>query len=291
MLDKFLKYAITEKRFSEHTVIAYEKDLRQFLDFVDLESDMEIVEVKNSLIRNWMVSLLENDYSAISVHRKLSTLRTFFKWLQKEGVIHTNPMKTIAGPKVKKKLPAFAQQGELLNEKIDPLFSNDFEGVRDRLMFEILYQTGIRSSELVQLKTKDVKNNRIKVIGKRNKERFVPIDQGLVNSIELYLTFRAEIVFQFEFLLVLKSGKKLYPKFVYRKINSYLGKATGLSKKSPHVLRHTFATHMLNNGAELEVLKDILGHANLSATQIYTHNSFAQLTNIYSQSHPRGHKK
>lgn len=290
MLDKFLKYAITEKRFSEHTVTAYEKDLRQFLEFIGIESESELTEVKSSLIRSWMVSLLENDYSALSVHRKLSTLRTFFKWLQREGVIEKDPMKSIAGPKVNKQLPSFAQQGELTDEIIQPLFSDDFEGVRDRLMFEILYQTGIRSSELVNLKSKDIQNSSIKVLGKRNKERIIPIDTGLQNLIKSYIDLRMDIAVETESLLVLKSGKKLYPKFVYRKINNYLGKATGLKRKSPHVLRHTFATHMLNNGAELEVLKDILGHANLSATQVYTHNSFAQLTNIYSQSHPRGHK-
>lgn len=291
MLNKFLQYCITEKRFSEHTVTAYEKDLVQFLDFIDIAKEQDITEVKSNLIRAWMVSLLENDYSALSVNRKISTLRTFFKWLLKEGVIDLNPMTVIKGPKTKKDLPSFAQQNELLNEKLEPFFSEDFDGVRDRLMFEVLYQTGIRSSELVQLKLNDVQNEKIKVLGKRNKERIIPIAPELSNLIEYYLSFRSKIENQTEFLIVLKSGKKLYPKFVYRKINNYLGKATGLRKKSPHVLRHTFATHMLNNGAELEVLKDILGHANLSATQVYTHNSFAQLTSIYSQSHPRGHKK
>lgn len=291
MLDKFLKYAITEKRFSEHTVIAYEKDLRQFLEFTEVESEVEIKEVNSRLVRSWMVSLLENDYSALSVHRKLSTVRSFFKWLQKEGVIDKNPMQTISGPKTKKELPSFAQQGELSIEIIEPLFSEDFEGVRDRLMFEILYQTGIRSSELINLKVRDFQNDTIKVLGKRNKERIIPIDKGLSSLILGFSVLRSELGVISDYLIVLKSGKKLYPKFVYRKINNYLGKATGLRKKSPHVLRHTFATHMLNNGADLEVLKDILGHANLSATQVYTHNSFAQLTNIYSQSHPRGHKK
>lgn len=290
MLDKFLKYCIAEKRFSEHTVIAYEKDLLQFLEFSELEKS-NISEVNNQLIRGWIVSLLEDDYTATSVNRKISTLRTFFKWLLKEGLIQTDPMKSIAGPKVKKSLPSFAQQRELTNEILEPIFTNDFEGVRDRLMFEILYQTGIRSIELIQLRVNDVQNEKIKVLGKRNKERFIPIDKGLFELIKSYIELRNKMGFQSDFLIVLKSGKKLYPKFVYRKINDYLGKVTGLSKKSPHVLRHTFATHMLNNGAELEVLKDILGHANLSATQVYTHNSFAQITSIYSQSHPRGQKK
>lgn len=291
MLNKFLQYCISEKRFSEHTIIAYEKDLTQFLDFAGVSSIQSLQEIKSNLIRGWMVSLLENDYSAISVNRKISTLRTFFKWLLKECLIDSNPMTSVTGPKSKKELPSFAQQAELTNEKLESFFTNDFEGVRDRLMFEVLYQTGIRSSELVNLKINDFQNGKIKVLGKRNKERFIPISHNLSLLVQDYLKLRQELDELSEFLIVLKSGKKLYPKFVYRKINNYLGKATGLRKKSPHVLRHTFATHMLNNGAELEVLKDILGHANLSATQIYTHNSFAQLTNIYSQSHPRGHKK
>lgn len=291
MLNKFLQYCISEKRFSEHTIIAYEKDLTQFLDFAGVSSIQSLQEIKSNLIRSWMVSLLENDYSAISVNRKISTLRTFFKWLLKECLIDSNPMTSVTGPKSKKELPSFAQQAELTNEKLESFFTNDFEGVRDRLMFEVLYQTGIRSSELVNLKINDFQNGKIKVLGKRNKERFIPISHNLSLLVQDYLKLRQELDELSEFLIVLKSGKKLYPKFVYRKINNYLGKATGLRKKSPHVLRHTFATHMLNNGAELEVLKDILGHANLSATQIYTHNSFAQLTNIYSQSHPRGHKK
>lgn len=290
MLDKFLKYCIAEKRFSEHTVIAYEKDLVQFFEFSGLDKS-NISEVNNQLIRGWIVSLIEGDYTAISVNRKISTLRTFFKWLLKEGLIQIDPMKSITGPKVSKSLPSFAQQRELSNEVLEPIFSNDFEGVRDRLMFELLYQTGIRSSELINLKVNDIQNEKIKVLGKRNKERFIPIEKDLIELIDAYIDFRNKMDFHSEFLLVLKSDKKLYPKFVYRKINDYLGKVTGLSKKSPHVLRHTFATHMLNNGAELEVLKDILGHANLSATQVYTHNSFAQITSIYSQSHPRGQKK
>lgn len=291
MLENFLRYTIAEKRFSEHTVSAYENDLKQFIEFIDAKKEAEMSEVTSSIVRSWIVSLLEDDYSALSVHRKLSTLRTYFKWLQKEGVIEKNPMNFIKGPKLKKELPSFAQQSELSVEKLEPLFTNDFEGQRDQLMFEILYQTGVRSSELIGLKTNDVQNDCIKVLGKRNKERIIPIDSGLQQLIHNYIEARNELDLNSEHLLVLKSGKKLYPKLVYRKINDYLGRATEMSKKSPHVLRHTFATHMLNNGTELEVLKDILGHANLSATQVYTHNSFSQLTNIYSQSHPRGHKK
>ncbi len=291
MRDDFLKYAQTEKRFSEHTVVAYNKDLTQFFEFVGSIDHRTITEITSKVIRGWVVALLEEDASPLTVNRKLSSLRTYFRWLQKEGVVLINPTQTVVGPKTKKQLPSFAQQNELEAEKMQPLFEGDFDGVRDQLMFELLYQTGIRSSELVEMKSNNVQTDRIKVLGKRNKERIIPISGELNELIKKYNYLKAEIATETDCLLVLKSGKKLYPKFVYRKINDYLGKVTGLRKKSPHVLRHTFATHMLNNGAGLEVLKEILGHANLSATQIYTHNSFAQLTNIYSQSHPRGQKK
>lgn len=289
--QNFLDYLASEKRFSEHTILAYKKDLEQFLDFSDIKSEIDIKEVNSKLIRGWMVSLIDNGIESTSVNRKLSMLRTMFKWLMREGVIERNPIQSVKGPKNNKRLPSFAQQSEVHLESIMPLFNDDFEGVRDLLIFEILYQTGVRSSELINLLDVRVSNNEIRVLGKRNKERIIPISTELSSLINLYREKRKEIDPSPECFFLLKSAKKLYPKFVYRKINNYLGKVTGLKKKSPHVLRHTFATHMLNNGASLEVLKEILGHASLAATQIYTHNSFSQLTNIYSQSHPRGQKK
>lgn len=290
LLDSFINFLTTEKRFSEHTCIAYRKDINQFLEFTGINSESELKEVDSRLVRGWMVDLVDGDYVNTSVNRKLSSLRSYFKWLVKEEVLETNPMNLVSGPKNNKRLPSFAQQQELEIEKTELLFEDDFEGVRDRLMFEILYQTGIRSSEMVDLLDTNVNTSQIKVLGKRNKERIIPIGNQLANLIDTYRNMRDEKGLKNDNFIVLNSGKKLYPKFVYRKINSYLGKATDLEKKSPHVLRHTFATHMLNNGAGLEVLKELLGHANLSATQIYTHNSFAEITNIYSQSHPRGRK-
>ena len=196
----------------------------------------------------------------------------------------------LEGPKVRKRPPSFAQQNELKPEKIRDYFEDDFDGVRDRLLFEMLYQTGIRSSELIGLMDQSVRNNEIKVLGKRNKERIIPITNELSELVRTYRNLRGDIALEPLHFFVRNNGEKLYPKFVYSKINYYLGKVTDLEKRSPHVLRHTFATHMLNNGAGLEVLKELLGHANLSATQVYTHNSFAELTQIYSQSHPRGRK-
>jgi len=288
MLDSFIDFISAQKRFSEHTVVAYRKDIEQFLEFAEINSLDECKEVSARLIRGWMVDLMENEYATQSVNRKLSTLRTFFKWLKKEGFISDNPMKLIRGPKNNKRLPSFVQQKQLAPSNLSPIFSDDFDGMRDRLMFELLYQTGIRLSELIGLKESSVSSSQIKVLGKRNKERIIPISSDLSQLIQIYKNERQQLAISTDALLVLKSGKILYPKFVYRRINKYLSLATDVKKKSPHVLRHTFATHMLNNGAGLEVLKELLGHANLSATQVYTHNSFAELTAIYSQSHPRG---
>ena len=290
-VKNFLDYLIAEKRFSEHTILAYSNDLSQFLDFVDIKSQHDLKEIHSRIIRAWVVFLIDNGMESSSVNRKLSTVRTFFKWLIREGITDNNPMQKVIGPKNNKRLPSFAQQSEVDFINTKNIFTDDFEGFRDLLMFEILYQTGIRSSELINLLDSKVFDNQIVVLGKRNKQRIIPISQDLSSLINFYREKRKEIDVSPYYFFLLKSSKKLYPKFVYRKINSYLGKVTGLEKRSPHVMRHTFATHMLNNGASLEVLKEILGHSSIAATQVYTHNSFSQLTEIYSQSHPRGDKK
>lgn len=291
MLEKFIAYLQVEKRFSAHTVIAYQNDVQQFLDFSAITNTDELKEVSAKLIRGWMVQLIESGNENKSVNRKLSSLRAFFRWLKKESQIDVNPMLKISGPKNSKRLPSFAKESELLSEKLDLVFSTDFNGIRDRLIFEFFYQTGIRLSELVQLKKSDINNDTIKVLGKRNKERIIPISKELNEQIVNYNQYIQNLNIESPYFFVLNNGNKVYPKFVYRKINYYLSGVTNLDKCSPHVLRHTFATHMLNNGAGLETLKDLLGHANLSATQIYTHNSFSKLTSIYSQAHPRGHKE
>ena len=218
-------------------------------------------------------------------------MRTFFKWLQKNGEIEINPISKVQGVKAEKRLPSFAKVIEMENDKLLNYFSDDFDGIRNKLIVEIFYQTGIRLSELIELKDKDIDSESIKVLGKRNKERKIPISSDLYKIILEYKQLKTSLFNQSIHFFILKNGNKLYSKLVYRIINNYLGFVTNLDKCSPHVLRHTFATHMLNNGAGLETLKELLGHANLSATQIYTHNSFTQLTNIYSQAHPRGHKK
>ena len=291
LFEDFENYLVSEKRFSEHTVTAYKIDLDQFLSFTEIKNRRDLLEVSPMLIRGWIVSLYDNKIAKKSINRKLSTLRTFFKWLQKNGEIEINPISKVQGVKAEKRLPSFAKVIEMENDKLLNYFSDDFDGIRNKLIVEIFYQTGIRLSELIELKDKDIDSESIKVLGKRNKERKIPISSDLYKIILEYKQLKTSLFNQSIHFFILKNGNKLYSKLVYRIINNYLGFVTNLDKCSPHVLRHTFATHMLNNGAGLETLKDLLGHANLSATQVYTHNSFTQLTNIYSQAHPRGHKK
>lgn len=290
-LSEFLTYLEVEKRYSSHTITAYKKDIEQFFDFLDVENEKDLKEVSYQSVRSWLVDILEKGNSNRTAARKISSLRVCFKWLLKEGVVSDNPVSKIKAPKQSKKLPSFFREGQLDPTNFDTLFDDSFDGVRNRLIIEVLYQTGIRLSELIALKVKDVDQYKVKVLGKRNKERAIPISEKLSGLISEYQKLLLEKGLFSEYLFVLKNGNTLYPKFVYRLINSYFGNVTDIDKSSPHVLRHTFATHMLNNGAGLETLKELLGHANLSATQVYTHNTFSQLTKVYSQTHPRGTKK
>jgi integrase/recombinase XerC len=291
ILNQFLNYLSSEKRFSTHTLIAYENDLKQFFEFTKIDTLSSLTEVNHQLIRSWIVDLVDSEFSNKSVNRKLSSLRSFVKWAQKNDYLIQNPFKKVVAPKVTKRLPIFVKESEMDIVKIENYFANDFVGIRNLLIVEILYQTGIRLSELINLKIEDLSNDSIKVLGKRNKERIIPISKQLHIQIIEYIKRRSQIVSDERYVFILEDGKKIYEKLVYRLINNYLRSHTNLEKRSPHVLRHTFATHMMNNGAGLEVLKNLLGHADLSATQVYTHNSFSQLTNIYSQAHPRGQKK
>jgi integrase/recombinase XerC len=290
MLVKFEQYLLTEKRYSEHTITAYLVDVQQFLSFLISDGEVDPALVRASDVRSWIVALYDGNVTRKTINRKLSSLRTYFKWLKKEGRVDLNPLTKVNGPKSEKRLPQFAKESDLKPEKMEHVFDADFNGMRDRLMFEFFYQTGMRLSELIGLKESDVTEETIRVLGKRNKERLLPISPALARQIILYRKMKFGAGLNSITFFVLENGKNLYAKFVYRKINYYLGGVTNLDKTSPHILRHTFATHMLNNGAGLETLKDLLGHASLSATQVYTHNSFAQLTRIYSQAHPRGHK-
>jgi integrase/recombinase XerC len=291
MLEHFIQYLSFEKRYSPHTIGAYEHDVQQFIEFADFKGLRDLQEVNTFLVRGWIVQLIDEGMSNRSVNRKLASLRTYFKRLRKEGQITTNPLPKIQGPKNEKRLPVFVKESELDSTKTSSLFSTDFNGVRDELIFELFYQTGIRLSELIGLKDSDVSEQHIKVLGKRSKERLIPISNQLSQTIQLFRTMKKKMNIDSLKLFTRENGLDLYPSMVYRKINSILGTLTTSDKKSPHVLRHTFATHLLNRGTGLETLKDLLGHANLSATQVYTHNSFAQLTAVYAQAHPRGMQK
>lgn len=291
--ERFIQYITFEKRYSPNTIIAYQKDLYQFFDYIASEYNIKnIHDINHSIIRSWIVHLANDSISARSINRKLSTLKTFYKFLLKENLIKQNPLTKILPPKTKKRLPEFVnrEKMDLLFDQVE--FGDNFRGIRDKLIIEIFYFTGMRLSEMTNLTDTDVdiKNLKVKVLGKRNKERIIPFCNELRDLIIQYKEVRnkeIEITEPVDYFIVTEKGKKIYKKLVYRIVNSYLSKVSTLQKKSPHVLRHTFATHMLNNGADLNAIKEILGHANLAATQIYTHNTIEKLKTIYKQAHPR----
>ena len=292
--EHFIKYLKYERRFSEHTVRAYRKDLDQFFDFLNQSNyiiDFSNIKELERLIRAWLIKLIELKLSERTINRKFSSLKSYFRFLLQQDWIKANPMTKIYLPKVSRKLPGFVDEDHMNLLLEEEIFKSDFSGKRDRLIIEMLYQTGIRLSELINIKDNDVdyKKKQIKIIGKRNKERIVPITNELANIVQSYIQLRNLKFSNLETksLFVTDKGRKLYEKFVYRVVKKYLGIVTTMEKKSPHVLRHTFATHMLNRGAELNAIKELLGHANLSATQIYTHSTFEKLKDIYKQAHPR----
>jgi len=287
MLDQFIHYLSFEKRFSQHTVTAYKKDLEQFYENLGLK-DSDLTNIHFRDIRAYRVHLVEKGHENTTINRKLSCLKTFFKFLKRNDKIDVNPMAKIQGLKQKKQLPQFVPENQLWDSGTFNDFEDDFTNKRDELILELFYQTGIRLSELINLQLNQISNNHIKVLGKRNKERIIPITNSLHLLISNYTKLRHQIPNNSQNLIIANTGKKLESKFVYNKVNYYLSKVTNLKKRSPHVLRHTFATHMLNNGASLEAIKSILGHTDLVATQIYTHNSFKQIKNIYKTAHPRG---
>ena len=289
-LKSFLQYLSFEKRFSPHTVLAYQNDLQQFLTFIKkLYETEDTSSITHSMVRSWIVDLMEKEISPRSINRKLTTLKTFYKFLLRQGKVLTNPMLKVQAPKTSKRLPVFVDEKKMDLLFSDKNFGEGFEATRDHLMLEIFYATGMRLSELIGLEDSsiDTYECQVKVLGKRNKERIIPFTNKLKELINIYLKARQEIVNKAPGFFVTDKGKKLYPKLVYRIVTGRLGTVTTLDKKSPHVLRHTFATHMLNNGADINSVKELLGHANLSATQVYTHNTIEKLKKVYKQAHPR----
>ncbi|MFM1931503.1 MAG: hypothetical protein RL226_806 [Bacteroidota bacterium] len=292
-LDKFLSYLRSEKRMSAHTLTAYRGDLEQFLAFLGRTfEEQDLVKVSSVMVRSWLAELKQEGYSSTSIHRKRSTLSAFYKYARRSGWIATDPVSKSVAPRKEKRLPGFVDEQSMENLlEGESIFTEDFFGLRDRVLVTLLYECGIRRAELIGIKDGDVDMEKcqLKVLGKRNKERLIPISEGTVDLLREYLNYRAEAVTcDHSHFLCTNSGSKLYPKFVYERVNHYLGRVSTLSKRSPHILRHTFATHLLNNGAQLNTVKELLGHSSLAATQVYTHNTIEKLKSIHEQNHPKG---
>ena len=284
--SKFISFIKSEKRLSQYTVTSYNSDLNQFFLFLNnFDGISTEKEITFKIIRLWISFLVESGLSSRSVNRKISTIKSYFKFLEISEEIILNPTLKIISPKISKKLPVIVEKVnlDLLLDKEN--FENSFIGTRDKLIIEVFYLTGIRLSELIGIQLKDFnfESLTLKIFGKRNKERLVPLSFNIVNDIQKFIN-----KYNLNSLLFTNENQeKLYPKKVYRIVNYYIGKVSSVNKKSPHVLRHSFATHMLNNGADINAIKEILGHSNLSATQIYTHNSVEKLKSVYNQAHPR----
>ncbi len=287
--EEFISYLRFEKRYSPHTIAAYENDLKQYQLFCK-SLGFEDLDMSSQSIRLWIVSLLSHKISPRSVHRKLSVLSGFARFLISRSVISSNPADIIIKPRLRKRLPSFVEETKL-NDFLDNFeFGSDYVSLRDRMIIETLYQTGIRRAELINLNISslDLLRKQIKVKGKRNKERIIPLTDTLTSLYTKYLAMVHQTFHGNEQALFLtNSGQRIYPKLVYRVIHNFLSQVTTQEKKSPHILRHSFATHLLNKGADLNAIKELLGHANLSATQVYTHNSFEMLSDIYNKAHPR----
>jgi len=290
MVDTYLKYIKYERRYSKHTITSYTTDLNQFRKFLNQNFErLNISEASHSEIRAWVVTLVENDFDSNSINRKIASLKSFFKFLLKREEIKKDPTWKIKALKSAKRLPQFVMENEMLAILDNLKFDDDFIGSRDKLIMEVLYGTGIRLSELLNLKCNDINLHKltVKVLGKRNKERIIPISESLKEVISNYNKVKPQGVDSMRYLLVSKGGKKSYAMVIYRTVKKYLTALAKVEKNSPHVLRHTFATHLLNKGADLNAVKDLLGHSSLAATQIYTHNSMEKLKAVFDKAHPK----
>lgn len=295
-LSAFLQYLQYQKRYSVHTCTAYKHDLEQFIEFVQTEHHVETyAEVKSIHIRGWVVSMMQAQKQPTSIQRKVSALRALFKYLKVQGGLDNNPFRGVVLPKKGQKLPVFLTETatQKLFEEIP--FGEDFEGVRDRLLMEIFYATGLRRGELIGLCIDhlDLAQARMRIFGKGNKTRILPLPSAVVALIQKYLDIRQSTfpMLGYNELLLTDAGKPMYPKFVYNKVKHYLGLVTTQLKRSPHVMRHTFATQLSNEGAGISAIKELLGHTSLAATQIYTHNSIARLKEVYDKTHPKAKTK
>ncbi|AXT54024.1 integrase [Aquimarina sp. BL5] len=294
-IKEFIDYLLLERKYSVHTVTAYKTDLMSYVVFYEKEYDQKDISKSNyAQIRSWIVSLVDGGVSNRSINRKVSSLKAYYKFLLKTGQIDKTPLAKHQALKVSKKLQipfSNIEVDKVLNGLVD---GEDFKSVRDRLIVELFYATGMRRIELVNLKINniDLLGKQVKVLGKRNKERYIPLLLSTVVTIKRYLELRTEVVVESKnpFLLLTEKGVKIYETLVYRIINRYFSEASSKVKKSPHILRHSFATHLLNEGANLNAVKELLGHSSLASTEVYTHQSVAQLAKVHKQSHPRNKK-
>lgn len=292
LIQTFLDYLKYQKRYSLHTMLSYQNDLTDFFHFIELQFGVILIEEINaSFVRSWLAGLKESRLESKSINRKISTLKSFFKYQLKQELLQDSPMATILSAKVKKRLPQFVAEKDISTLFNYVEFPDNWSGKTDRLLFQLLYNTGIRQAELMNLKEAhtDKGNKTIKVLGKGNKERILPVSIELSQLIQKYIADK-RIDFELvdtEILLVNKKGKKLYPKYIYNVVRKYLSAVTTIDKKSPHVLRHTFATHLMNNGADINAVKELLGHSSLAATQIYTHNTIEKLKEVHKKAHPK----
>jgi len=291
-IQSFLDYLKFERRYSPHTLTSYTTDLIDFFDY--LESQFDVVDVKaisSGFIRSWLAGLKEKGLASKSVNRKISSLKSFFKYLLKTGEIENSPMNSVISPKISKRLPVFMKEEDTkklvvaLNQSAE-----DWKSLNAKMLITIFYATGMRLSELINLKEKqiDISRGQIKVLGKGNKERVIPVSKEVIEIIGEYQQLkRRDFVGTEDYLLITEKGNKLYPRYAWQLVNQVLGQASTLDKKSPHVLRHTFATHLMNNGADLNAVKELLGHSSLASTQVYTHNTIAKLKDIHKKAHPK----
>lgn len=291
MKESFLKYLRLERNYSEKTVVSYGTDLEKFECYLKgLDSGLRLENADADIVRGWILEMMDAGMAETSVNRKLSTLRAFYKYLLKKGVITVDPMLVVKGPKRKKPLPAFVKESDMDRLLDGGSFDGSFSGIRDKLVMSVFYETGMRLSELISLNDSDVDLHKsvFKVTGKRNKQRYIPFGEQLKAEIETYLGVRSrDVKNHCEAFFVRENGQMLYPMMVYRLVKQNLSKVVTLKKRSPHVLRHSFATAMLNNEAELEAVKEILGHESITTTEIYTHTTFEELKKIYKHAHPR----
>lgn len=293
--SEFIDYLTIEKNYSQHTILAYEKDLQDFSDFIEEEfSQSEIISVNYGMIRSWIIQLVDSGLANRSINRKMSSLKSYYRFLQRTKQLEVSPMQKHRVLKTSKKLQIPFSIAEV-QQALDLFKAEGFEETRNKLMVELLYTTGMRRAELIQLKVNDLSLSKgtLKVLGKRNKERMLPMLPSVKKTLGLYLEERDKLdsIIDDQYLLLTTKGKKVYESLVYNLVNSYFSSVSGKSKKSPHILRHSFATHLLNEGANLNAVKELLGHSSLASTEVYTHNSIGQLKKVYKNAHPRNRKE